>query len=341
MAAIEGVERMDYEAFRIAYTERLMKIFNVEENPEAVRLLLKGYTSTDKKELDTIRNTNQQYLHLESDVLEDDFLLITVHASEDKPELVVRSYIRAMYEDYQKDGWDAIDEYIQNTIEHQGRTNTDIIDKMDNYVAIKDSLIVVLRNISRKQLVQRECVFQRMDDFAIVLYVHVGDADDGTRLVVNLPKRYFESWGVPEDEVFALALENTMRITKVGVIQGKTILINGSFEGAIPFDSDDDLEYAMEAIKDPVQIALVTSPNGDGAVSFFFPGMMDRLAKLFGGDYLVAPIGEDRMLFHKAGTIKPENIRNGLRRSNAGLPDMMLSENVYYYDAQKRRLKKR
>lgn len=331
---------MDYEQFRFDFTDYMMKKFNVAGAPERVRLLLQGYASDDEQELAAIRETNLKYYGDADNILRGDTLFIKLDIRSEDTFNAVRVNIRNMYDRYLAKGWDAVYEDVDAMLYQQSLTDSSVIDNLPDYEGSKEKLVVTLRNAGNKRISSRSHICARKDDFAFVLYVIAGVSKDGCRVVAPVPRILAKDWTVSDDEAIQAALKNTERLTSVFVAPGKAY-IGSQQETLIPFNSDEDITRVIERMGIPDEVCLRTEPRGDGAIALFFNGMLERLAKLFGGDFLVAPINEDYMILHRAGTIRPENIRNGLSRSNRANPENMLSENAYYYDAGKRRLKKR
>ena len=330
---------MEYEQFRIEYTKRCMDLLNAQDHPERVKLRLAGYRGADENEAEEVRATNRRTFHSDAEELQGDMLSIQVRTHSDGISDYVGISVQDAYEQYKIDEWATLDDKLKDAVGKLSHLDSSVLTKASDYQAVKDKLIVTLRNVPRSKLNLQTCLCQRMDDFAIVLYLVSGNTGDGGRLISPVTKDTATKWGIPEDEIFQHALENTARLTPVRVGRSKAYMRTGRLTEEIPLNSDADVEPAKRELGRADDLILLATPSTDGAIAFFFPGMMDRIAALLGGDYLVAPISTDFMLFHRPGTIRPEVIRSFLRKT--ANEDDALSQNVYYYNHSKRRLVKR
>ena len=329
---------MEYEQFRIEYTKRCMDILNTQNHPERVKLRLAGYRGADEKEAEEIRATNRRTFQSDADELMGDVLSIEVRTHSDGTGDFVGIAVRDAYKQYIIDGWATLDKKLKDTVGRLAYLDSTILTSVSDYEAVKDKLILTLRNVPRSRLNLQDCLCQRMDDFAIVLYVVSGTTNDEGRLIAPVMKEAASKWGIPEDEIFQRALENTARLTPVRV-GGSKEMQGRNVNEDIPLNCDADVEPAKQKLGRTDELVLLATPSTDGAIAFFFPGMMDRIAELLGGDYLVAPLSKDYMLFHRAGTVRPERIRRFLQ-NNAKEEDA-LSQTVYYYNYNKHRIVKR
>lgn len=80
-------------------------------------------------------------------------------------------------------------------------------------------------------------------------------------------------------------------------------------------------------------IAVSNSKSRLGAVSIFYPGNADKVAKALGGDFYFSFISLDDCMCHKIGTIDPEKIKEFVLQTNHIYDDGYgLSNKVYKYN---------
>jgi hypothetical protein len=88
----------------------------------------------------------------------------------------------------------------------------------------------------------------------------------------------------------------------------------------------------------PADIPVVTTTKQrNGAIAMFYPGVKEKLAELFGGNYYVAFTSVDDARIHAKGTISPIDILSRLKDVNDHFPkEDILSRKVFFYDAAKK-----
>ncbi len=84
----------------------------------------------------------------------------------------------------------------------------------------------------------------------------------------------------------------------------------------------------------PLEVPTVTTTvQINGAIAMFYPGVMKRLAELFGDDYYIAFTGTSEARLHKKGTIHPRDILMRIKQMNKTFdPSETLSNKVYLYE---------
>lgn len=84
----------------------------------------------------------------------------------------------------------------------------------------------------------------------------------------------------------------------------------------------------------PLEVPTVTTTAQiNGAIAMFYPGVMKRLAELFGDDYYIAFTGTSEARLHKKGTIHPRDILMRIKQMNKTFdPSETLSNKVYLYE---------
>lgn len=91
----------------------------------------------------------------------------------------------------------------------------------------------------------------------------------------------------------------------------------------------------------PLAVPTVTTTTQiNGAIAMFYPGVMERIAELFGDDYYIAFTGTCEARLHKKGTIQPRNILMRLKQMNKAFdPSETLSNKVYLYETANQELR--
>ena len=85
---------------------------------------------------------------------------------------------------------------------------------------------------------------------------------------------------------------------------------------------------------------VTTTAQLNGAIAMFYPGVMKRIAELFGDDYYIAFTGTCEARLHKKGTIQPRNILDLIKYMNKTFdPSEVLSRKVYLYERAKQEMR--
>ena len=173
----------------------------------------------------------------------------------------------------------------------------------------------------------------------LVLYVLANDERNGERhdvMSMKIPRLMMERWGLPGEEVWDNALNNTYIMSPPRMYLNMMDMFNPPYhKGAFMALNSDIKSLSARAIP-----TITTTTQMNGAIAMFYPGVMERLAELFGDDYYVAFTSIHDVRLHKKGTISPRQILSGIKDTNKAFdPSEILSRKVYLYDAAAKELK--
>lgn len=299
-----------------------------------------GTTSTDVKELSIIRETNIKYHKTESDVLIGDYIILYQYKG--KREQICRFDCGQLYKMYEKGSWAAVWEEILSSFNTSKKFMElgimDLIEK-NEYDPLKDKLFIRPLNYKDHRYELKDHIYRHIGDMVLVLYILVSDENDGKRhdvLSVKVPKSLMQAWGIDEEEVWENAMSNTyimapprmylnpMELDNPPYCRGAFMALNSSITSLSPL--------AVPIVTTTVQI--------NGAIAMFYPGVMKRIAELFGDDYYIAFTGTSEARLHKKGTIRPRNILMRLKQMNKVFdPSEILSNKVYLYETANQELR--
>jgi hypothetical protein len=171
---------------------------------------------------------------------------------------------------------------------------------------------------SSKKLLE-EHVYLRMYDIALVLYVLV-ESNDDTRYTAKVPRSVFSEWGLSEDFIIQLAMENTARLYPPMLMPIETIL-TASMEGdtsfsRIPADKkffmDPLIPYRLQPSKSHTYF-LCVHKGINGAMAPFYPGVLDKLCDMFKDDLYICFTSARECAVHPASTISLSAIKANAR----------------------------
>lgn len=299
-----------------------------------------GATSSDEKELSIIRETNIKYHKTESDVLIGDYAILYEYKG--RKEQMCRFNCGRLYCEYEKGGWAAVWEQALSSIDCSRKfMELGIIELMEKneYGSLKDKLFIRPLNFNDHRYELKDHVYRRVGDMVLVLYILASDEDDGEThdvLSVKVSKSSMQEWGIGEEEVWGNALSNTYIMAPPRMYINPMDTINPPYHRGAFMALNSDITFLP-----PFAVPTVTTTAQlNGAIAMFYPGVMKRIAELFGGDYYIAFTGISEARLHKKGTIQPRSILMRLKQVNKAFdPSETLSNKVYLYEAANQELR--
>lgn len=298
-----------------------------------------GFTSEDKEELMTIRDTNIRYNKTESDVLSGDFVILYV---ETVSAHICRFTCRGLYRSYEENGWEGVWTDINSSLADGKRlAKMDIMELIDRneYDALREKIFIRPLNYNDHRYELKDYVYRRVGDIVLVLYLLASDERTGERHDVSsmkLPRVMMESWDLTEDEVWENAMSSTYMMSPPRMYLNPMDTYNPPYHKGAFMAFNSDIK-SLSAMAVPT---VTTTTQMNGAVAMFYPGVKERIAELFGGDFYVAftSIHEGRL--HKKGTIPPRQILDRVKEMNRMLdPSEVLTRKVYLYESASKEFK--
>ena len=299
-----------------------------------------GSTSTDAKELSIIRETNIKYQKKESDVLIGDYIIL--YQYKDKREQMCRFNCMQLYQEYEKGSWAAVWEPILSSIDSSRKFMElgiiDLIEK-NEYDLLKDKLFIRPLNFKDHRYELKNHIYKCIGDMVLVLYILASDENDGKRhdvLSVKVPRSSMQAWEIDEEEVWENAMSNTYIMAPPRIYLNPADLANPPYhKGAFMALNSDITSLSPLAVP-----TVTTTAQINGAIAMFYPGVMKRIAELFGDDYYIAFTGTSEARLHKKGTIQPRNILMRIKQMNKTFdPSEILSNKVYLYETANQELR--
>ncbi|WP_300846296.1 DUF5688 family protein [uncultured Acetatifactor sp.] len=330
---------MEYKEF-ISRLQKELGEKKQELGYDKMDFLEDGFTSSDEKELSIIRETNIKYYKTESDVLIGDYVILYQYKG--KREQMCRFDCGQLYREHEKGGWEAVWEQIFSSIESSRKFMEleimDLIEK-NEYGLLKDKLFIRPLNFKDHRYELKDHIYRRIGDMVLVLYILASDENDGKRhdvMSIKVPKISMQEWGMEEEEVWENAMSNTYIMAPPRMYLKPMDSFNPPYHrGAFMALNSDITSLPPLAVP-----TVTTTAQINGAIAMFYPGVMKRIAELFGDDYYIAFTGTSEARLHKKGTIQPRNILMRIKRMNKTFdPSETLSNKVYLYETANQELR--
>jgi hypothetical protein len=304
--------------------EKLSAKVKVTEQIKSYKLYKDGMRSDDKLENNFIKSTNIKYNKVESDVLIGDFLNICVGNTQDN---FSRFELKYLYDSFEESGWDFVWKIIDENICYALNVDVNhILDNLKNYDLIKDQLILRPLNFTDNRYELKDCVYRRVGDMALVLYIVVSENANGLNSI-KVQKTFLEAWDKEEDEIINEALINSNVRSVPRVYDISTISSHPKYETG-----------AYMALGSTYQLCALgsntftTFPYLNGAISFWYPGVQEKIGQMIGGDYYVAFTGIHDFHVHPVSNTNARSVLSNLKHMNRqNPPGEILSRKVYQY----------
>ena len=323
---------MAYKEF-ISELQKKLEEKKQELGYNKITFLEDGATSSDEKELSIIRETNIKYHRTESDVLIGDYIILYQYKGQ--REQMCRFDCGQLYQKYEKDSWEAVWEQILSSIESSRKFMElgiiDLIEK-NEYDLLKDKLFIRPLNFNDHRYELKNHIFRRIGYMVLVLYILAIDENNGKThdvLSVKVPKASMQEWGIDEEEVWESAMSNTYIMAPPRIYLNPMDLVDPPYHRGAFMALNSDITSLS-----PLEVPTVTTTvQINGAIAMFYPGVMKRIAELFGDDYYIAFTGTSEARLHKKGTIQPRSILMRIKQMNKAFdPSEVLSNKVYLYE---------
>jgi len=340
---------MEYNAFVLELIQRLLDNPNLHLEERDVRYLADGFEAEDEDEdiRSEVRTINLRYNNLESYTLVGDFLLVYMqHMDTPSPDEVKQATSRfpvaKLYKAYQRNpNWDDLMNDIEEGLSNSALVrNSGVVANLTNFEAIKDRLIIRAINYTDNNTTLEMCVYRRVEDIALCLYLVV---EDGKTMLntTKVTRELFDKWGdavADEEAIWQMAMVNTQVFAPPRLYTDFHSIIQRKSDTGVFMREDFKLSLSNSPL--PMPIVLTTTRQVNGAVALFYPGVQERLAQLLNNSYYIAFTSIHEAHIHPYGSVRPSTIRDNLLDTiRAFSAEETLTRRVFFYDAKRHCLK--
>lgn len=189
----------------------------------------------------------------------------------------------------------------------------------------KKSLFVKLINTERNESLVKQSISKEFLDLSAVVRV-ILKMDKGGMASMALSKGDAEILGMTEEEIYAAALANTLRLFPPKLMNlGRYVEM--SIGGKLPFGEDEVTTYI-----------LTNQKEVDGAIYFMSPEVVGAIAEALEDDLYILPCSVNEVLL-----VRASEVRDGVDGLKAMVRDVnetvvaekeILSYSVYHYDKE-------
>lgn len=260
---------------------------------------------------------------------------ITVHM--DGENVAPTAYIDDMYEKYKWSGnLEAVlsrtaEEYVK--ADEDFRRNKPEMDPAD----LKDNVVMSLINTEQNKELLEEIPHREFQDLSVIYQWIVSQDAIGlaTTMVTNDIMQEAE---MTEEELFRYASENTRRINPVKITSLQEVLLELTSIEAIPPEVKAELTSTVPP--DQTYWVITNETGVKGAVSMLYENELHKLAEKIGSDLYILPSSIHEVMAVPVNMGTAEYLSEMVQDVNdvAVELDSWLSDNVYHYDKDLRKL---
>lgn len=332
---------MALQNFVLDLMEGLLQDKELGLREEDLRFYDKGTTAeTDEALDDHIRWRNARYYNEDSNVVRNSLLIVQLPVGESSE--YINFHVGELYRIYRKDGMEGVLPIVKRDIKDirgSAAGSLSLLNQFGDYEAIREHLIIRPLNYDDNEKALARGVYQRVGDMALVLYISLGTIGQGSSnnfISAMVPRDTFQVWALDEQEVFNGALENTMRLQPPVCFDIESVLKGSKHPRHMKFMEDESVTFDLDRAMAPT---LSTEQEVNGAIAAFYPGVMDRLCRMAGGDvYVVFTSISDVHVHPVNGKVKLSMMRRSLADTNRDLNrhGELLTRQIYRYSPEQK-----
>lgn len=237
--------------------------------------------------------------------------------------------LNAFYKDYEEGkAFDEVMDDVAEVLQTKAPDHLQNASWLLDYENAKKQLFIRVSSIEKNVELINNAPHKIVDDLVVTCHIAVNASNNGiASTIVN--NDLLEHYGVDAETVLNDAIENSPEILPVK-IESMMNVISRACPEAISEDMKNDPNFS-----DCSKMAIVSnSKMVNGASALFYPGVMDQLSEMFGGDYVILPSSVNEFI------VVPDrgnysDLENMVRDINQNMvdPQEQLSDHVYHYDS--------
>ena len=205
----------------------------------------------------------------------------------------------------------------------------------DSYQKIRKYLFVKPLNKKAHSLELEDAVHKDVGDIACVVYMMLSNTNE--YFCVKIKNQHLKQWKMTKEAVMEEALKNTCQMTPPFIYTNGKNKSGGSFM--------DNGAFCLSKSDKVMGVQLCTNAKENGAVSVFFPGVLQRLAQLMESDLYILFTSRNESSIYSVNESNLEDIKTELNemvieyrnamvfkcRNGMVFEEKLLSEELYYY----------
>ena len=196
----------------------------------------------------------------------------------------------------------------------------------DSYQKIRKYLFVKPLNKKAHSLELEDAVHKDVGDIACVVYMMLSNTN--AYFCVKIKNQHLKQWKMTKEAVMEEALKNTCQMTPPFIYTNGKNKSGGSFM--------DNGAFCLSKSDKVMGVRLSTNTKEYGAISVFYPGVLQRLAQLMESDLYILFTSRNESSIYSVNESNLEDIKDELHimetdYDNGIWYEDSLSEELYYY----------
>lgn len=227
-------------------------------------------------------------------------------------------YTEVYHKEYEKGTeMEAIENQVLNVVREQSLGEFDVA-LIKEYQNVKNLLRVkLIHRVMNEELLKDLIYEETWDDLACICYIELDEPKNGT---ISVSKMLFEKWNVSKEELFKVAMENTIRAYPAKMRGIEDVL-------------------GMNAMVQNSNMYVLTNERGVfGAVTVLYPGLLHHISEELQSDLILLPssIQEFLVLGRNVFATSADDYNEMVRRVNETClaEDEILSDHAYLYSRE-------
>lgn len=328
---------MSYERFKKQLYEGLLELEMAKK--AKIGLLEKGETYEDALAQRVIAAVTLSDQGREAMMLQEDLL----YAVWEKEPYDCMLYwpVRVFYERYLTEGWQGVLPELAAAINRDSARKQGLPARNDTYVQHRANLILRPFSFEESGEELENCVYWKMGDVALVLYLLVYDDPDNF-LSMKLERSVTEKWHKRDAVLLTGALLNCMSKMPPRLYHARDSMQYYNEKGGVFLQGEEGVPIRIDnkdVTEGFVGYRLTTSRRINGAIAIFYPDVKERLAQLLNGDFFVVFTSIHEVGIYSVRHKLLSDLKAEVSHNNALLEKkQFLSGRIYRYVERRREL---
>ncbi|SFB27180.1 hypothetical protein SAMN05216249_11654 [Acetitomaculum ruminis DSM 5522] len=336
---------MDYEEFLDMFSFWFEESPIYEQRHYEYKIFTDGYKGQNEQERKMIRNHNSVCNKSDSDTMIGDIFFVDLGEVSESVKIMLKFDLELLFEAYEIDGWDLVWKVVGELIDERfAKTEESKVPKLIresyDYDRIKDYLKLSMVNYDDNKNKLSNVIYKRIGDMAIVLYMCEYLPELEMDMKYSLSEEYMKFWKLSKDEIFHAALLNTYMNALPRMYTDSEYHLMCIDDSPRRYDQGAYMSIGSEITFDKEENYRFTTVNQEyGAISFFYPGIQEKLMEFAGGDFYVVFADEyEFRIYPVDGPKKLDEIKKVIENRYEEELDEVLSRKIYRFDSKEKML---
>ena len=229
-----------------------------------------------------------------------------------------------------------IAEEIIELNERESGIDNGIINEIANYDFIKSYLQTKLISKEHNSELLETVPYKEFLDLALVCVINIPFEEDSSEGVAMVGKNLVSIWGVSEEEMFEVAMANSMSKNSA-MIKSLNEIISDMYNDDFMEEQEENEILDLVRCAESGMYVMTTSNKINGAVTITYENVLKQFAEEKESDFYILPSSIHEVIIVPADDNSEADVFRDMVQSvnrTAVAPNEILSDNVYYYNRE-------